>query len=339
MSLPGDWAIIAEGLVKRYVTYARRGFIRRERRIVEALRGVSFRVGWGEVFGLLGPNGAGKTTTVKILTTLLLPDDGGAWVAGYNVGDEPVRVREQIGVVLNVEKGFFWKLTGRENLRYFGMLRGLRGRDLEDRVDEVGGMLGLDKLGAMDKLYEEFSLGMKARLAIARAMLTDPPVLILDEPTLGLDPHSARGIRSLLVRLARKGKAVLVTTHNMFEAELICDRVAIINRGRIAAIGTVAELKRLVTDTVPINIVFTGLAEDGLESLEKLVTKKLGTPARISGEDRGYRIRMLAKPGEEDRIIAESISMLSSMGLKVHRVYVEEPSLEDVFIKVTGGET
>ncbi len=339
MSLPGDWAIIAEGLVKRYLTYARRGFIRRERRIIEALRGVSFKVNWGEVFGLLGPNGAGKTTTVKILTTLLLPDDGNAWVAGYNVVDEPVRVREQIGVVLNVEKGFFWKLTGRENLRYFGMLRGLRGRDLEDRVDEVGGMLGLDKLGAMDKLYEEFSLGMKARLAIARAMLTDPPVLILDEPTLGLDPHSARGIRSLLVRLARRGKAVLITTHNMFEAELICDRVAIINRGRIAAIGTVAELKRLVTDTVPINIVFTGLAEDGLESLEKLVAERLGTPARISGEDRGYRIRMLAKPGEEDRIIAESISMLSSMGLKVHRVYVEEPSLEDVFIKVTGGET
>jgi ABC-2 type transport system ATP-binding protein len=162
-------AVLVEGLVKNYVTYARKGFFRKEKRIIHALKGVSFNVRWGEVFGLLGPNGAGKTTTVKIITTLLLPDGGKAIVNGYDVIREPIKVRASIGVVLNVERGFFWKLTGRENLKYFGMLRGLKGKEFEESIDRVASLVGLDELSAIDKLYEEYSLGMKARLALARA--------------------------------------------------------------------------------------------------------------------------------------------------------------------------
>jgi len=213
-------AIKVSKLMKNYVSYDRKGFLKKEKRIVKALKGVTFEVKWGEVFGLLGPNGAGKTTTVKILTTLLLPDDGKAYVNGYDVVKKPIKVRESIGVVLNVERGFFWKLTGRENLRYFGMLKGMKGKELEDRIEEVLSTVGLDKIGASDKLYEEYSLGMKARLALARALITDPQILILDEPTLGLDPPAAREIRQLLVKHAKEErKSVMVTTHNMFEAE------------------------------------------------------------------------------------------------------------------------
>ena len=330
-------AIVAEGLIKNYITYERRGFLRKKKRIVHALRGVSLKVRWGEVFGLLGPNGAGKTTTVKILTTLLLPDGGRAFVNGYNVINEPLKVRESIGVVLNVERGFFWKLTGRENLRYFGMLRGLKGKKLEDRINEVISLVGLDKLRSADKLYEEYSLGMKARLALARALLHNPPVLILDEPTLGLDPPAAREIRSLLVRLAHEeGKAVMITTHNMFEAELICDYIAIISEGKIAASGTVYELKRLIANKIPISIKFSGKLTGEIEEIESAL-KNATSADEVSVKEvgDGFEARILVSTGTEDAAIASSINALISKGYMIKRAEVVEPSLEDVFISVT----
>ncbi|MET1127889.1 MAG: ABC transporter ATP-binding protein [Thermoproteota archaeon] len=339
MARRSGYAVLAEGLVKRYTTWIRRGFLKREKRVVEALKGVSFSVAWGEVFGLLGPNGAGKTTTVKILSTLLLPDGGRAEVNGYDVVREPLRVRESTGVVLSVERGFFWKLTGRENLRYFGMLRGLRGRRLEERVEELLELVGLKELGGADKLYEEYSLGMKARLALARALLHDPPVLILDEPTLGLDPPSARTVRELLVKMARDaGKAVIVTTHNMFEAEMICNRVAIIDRGVIVAQGPPAELKRIVSREVPVVVKFGGRPQAAPEEVERRLSQELGSSRlRVELEGDGYRARVLVDAGEEERAVAKLVWALSSMGFAVLRVEVQEPSLEDVFIAVTRG--
>ncbi|ABM81263.1 ABC transporter ATP-binding protein [Hyperthermus butylicus] len=339
--MPSGYAIIANGLVKRYTTWERRGFLKRVKRVVEALRGVSFTVRWGEVFGLLGPNGAGKTTTVKIISTLLLPDKGTASVAGYDVVSEPVRVRERIGVVLSVERGFFWKLTGRENLRYFGMLRGLRGRQLDEAVERAVRLVGLDELGAVNKLYEEYSLGMKARLALARALLHDPPVLILDEPTLGLDPPSARRIRELLIRLAREnGKAVLITTHNMFEAEIVCDRVAIISEGRIAAIGSPDELKGMVAKSVTVTVRFRAhrAAATSLTGLEEGIAKALGTRNLRVEEEEGsnnLRLRVLVKPGEEEETISRVVAVLSGLGYSVRSIEVGKPTLEDVFIALT----
>jgi len=333
-------AILAEGLRKDYITYVRRGFFRKRKRVIHALRGVSFRVRWGEVFGLLGPNGAGKTTTVKIITTLLLPDGGNALVNGFDVVKDPIKVRESIGVVLNVERGFFWKLTGRENLKYFGMLRGLKGKDLEEAIDKVVKLVGLDELKSIDKLYEEYSLGMKARLALARALLHDPPILILDEPTLGLDPPAAREIRELLVRLAKKeGKAVMITTHNMFEAEIICDYVAIISSGTISAQGTVHELKRLVADKIPVSIKFSGKIPANLNDVNKLLFESTLSPhIRIKEIKDGFEARILVDAGDEEKAIASSINALVSKGFTIRRAEVVEPSLEDVFIAVTKGD-
>jgi len=337
--MSSDNAVIAEGLIKNYVTYTRRGFFRKERKVIHALRGVSFRVRWGEVFGLLGPNGAGKTTTVKIITTLLLPDGGKAYVNGFDVVNDPIKVRESIGVVLNVERGFFWKLTGRENLKYFGMLRGLKGRELEEAINRVVRLVGLDRLKSVDKLYEEYSLGMKARLALARALLHDPPILILDEPTLGLDPPAAREIRELLIRLAKdEGKGVMVTTHNMFEAEIICDYVAIISSGKITAQGTIHKLKRLVADKIPISIKFSGRTSMSTDTLTELLSKVTLSPhIHVKEVKEGFEARILVENGSEEKTIASSINALISKGFTIRRAEVMEPSLEDVFISVTRG--
>jgi ABC-2 type transport system ATP-binding protein len=328
-------AIEAKSLVKRYVT-REGGLFRGRRRVVEALRGVSFQARWGEVLCLLGPNGAGKTTTVKILATLLIPDEGSAYIAGYNVVNEAVEVRKRIGVVLSVEKGFFWKLTGRENLRYFGMLRGLRGRELDERVSHVLRLVGLEQLGAADKLYEDYSLGMKARLALARAILHDPPVLLLDEPTLGLDPMSARRIRDLIRSMAEKGKSIIVTTHNMFEAEIVCDRVAIISKGKIVAEGTPDDLKLKVSGEIPVVARFA--AKEAEEAtVRNLIYKATSSKAMsIDYRDGVYRVRVLVRAEEAEEAIARLAAILARSGYKILGLEVARPTLEDVFVKIAG---
>jgi ABC-2 type transport system ATP-binding protein len=178
---------------------------------------------------------------------------------------------------------------------------------------------------------------MRARLSLSRALLTDPPILILDEPTLGLDPPSARTIRSLLVSLAREDrKAVLITTHNMFEAEMICDRVAIINEGIIAGIGTVRELKGLVSEKVSVEILLAGIK--GENNFEDMVSGLVGEGmARVSTTLEGrYRVKLICQPGMEEEIVAEVIRKIDALGGKVYRVDIVEPSLEDVFITLTG---
>jgi len=329
-----DAAIEAIDLVKRY--WVREGGFLRGRRVpVEALRGVSFKSMWGEIYGLLGPNGAGKTTTVKIIVTLLIPDSGEARIAGFSSITEPSEVRKRIGVMLTVERGFFWKLTGRENLKYFGMLYGLEGSRLEARIEDVLEATGLKELGGDKRRFEDMSLGMRARLGLARALLRDPPVLVLDEPTLGLDPPSARHIRSLLRELARSGKAILLTTHNMYEAEEICDRIGIIVDGRIKVEGTPEELKGIVKHVIPILIRVRGDKEAVQNAKEKIATH-IRARTTVTGQDLVWSLRILAKPGEEEAVMGEVIDLLAKHGVKVLEVRVEKPSLEDVFIEVAG---
>ncbi len=329
--------IVARDLRKIYLTYLRKGLIRRERQEVHALKGVSFLVKRGEVFGLLGPNGAGKTTTVKILSTLLLPDSGEARILGYDVVKEAPEVRKLIGVSLSVEKGFFWKLTGRENLSYFGMLYGLDGEELRTSVQRCLEIVGLTSLGVADKLYEEYSLGMKARLSIARALITDPEVLILDEPTLGLDPPSARTLRELLVKLAHKdGKTVLITTHNMFEAEILCDRVAIINEGKIVALDEVEKLKRRLAGKISLEIIAAPPAKVSVASLIETVRSLIDAPCEAFPENGLVRLKVVQPPEGMEDITSTVLDILHRNGCKIRRVEVKEPNLEDVFIQLTG---
>ena len=211
-------------------------------REVTALDCLSLRVESGTVFGLLGPNGAGKTTTVRILSTLLVPTSGSARVFGHDVVRETRAVRDVIGLAIGGDRGFYNRITGRQNLNYFAALSGLSRRDAKRRLVDVLELVHLSERA--DEPVQGYSRGMRQRLHLARALVTEPRVLFLDEPTLGIDPVMAQEFRRLVPELARRGMTVLVTTHYMLEADEICDRIAIINHGRLVAEGTPAEIKR-----------------------------------------------------------------------------------------------
>jgi len=202
---------------------------------------VSFEVGNGEVFGLLGPNGAGKTTTMRLLSTLLKPTSGTATVAGHDLLREPQKVRASIGV-LPEDTGLYDRLTPREHLLYYGRLHRMPEDVLRKRGDEL-----LDVMELKDRANTkvgDFSKGMKQKVALLRAFIHDPPVLLLDEPTAGLDVMSARSIQGFVERFRKEGKAIMISTHNMTEAQKLCDRLAIIDHAKIVAVGTVAELQK-----------------------------------------------------------------------------------------------
>lgn len=219
-----------------------------ERVEVEALRGVSLEVQPGEFFGLLGPNGAGKTTLFKVLATLVTPDGGTAEVGGCSVVDDPGRVRSLLTPVIADERSLDWRLSGRENLRLFGSLYDLDGPVRRQRIDGLLQRVGLE--GASERMVGTYSSGMKQRLLIARALLSRPRVLLLDEPTRSLDPVSARDFRRFLREevVGRHGCTVLLATHDADEALDLCDRLAILDRGRVVAKGNTRELARLADD-------------------------------------------------------------------------------------------
>src|SRR5437764_14887770 len=226
-------AIEAANLRRTYKTHT--GTVRRRAKEIEAVRGISFAVEPGELFGLLGPNGAGKTTTIKMLITLLIPTAGTARVLGYDVVESPREVRRRIGYVFGGERGVYERLSGYDNLRYFAELYGVPARMQKRRIEELLELVGLT--GREQERAEGYSRGMKQRLHVARGLLHDPPVLFLDEPTIGLDPGGARDLRSTIAELTAAGKTVLMTTHYMFEADSLCDRIAVISRGEIVAEG------------------------------------------------------------------------------------------------------
>jgi ABC-2 type transport system ATP-binding protein len=213
-------------------------------RRVQALRSVSLEVAAGEIVGLLGPNGAGKTTLLKILATLVLPDAGAVRVAGQDATRQPEEVCRRVGVMLEHERSFYRRLTGRANLEFFAALQGLSGAEARRRIDEQSTLVGLsDSIGRRVMTY---SLGIQHRLGLARALLRDPEVLLLDEPTRSLDPLAAQEFHRLLRdELARRrGKAILLASHNLVEVEHVCDRLAVLRRGELVAVGTREELAR-----------------------------------------------------------------------------------------------
>jgi len=326
-------AIVAEKLVKRFETKLRKGLFRSEKKVVEALRGVSFSIRRGEIFGLLGPNGAGKTTTIKILSTLLLPDAGDAYVNGYHVVREASKVREQLGVMLYIEKGLYRRLTGRENLEYYAALQHIPPAEARRRVQELLELVEMTEHA--DKLVDEYSLGMKARISFARALLTDPPILFLDEPTLGLDPASARRIRDTIRDLSRKeGKTILLTTHNMWEADALSDRIAIIDKGRILAVGTPSELKAMISKGDVLQVEVTG-AYNGV--VKKISTIDGVKYTKIDSEEPTAQraIIRIGLRGQARDYLPGIVDVLTRSGLRVRNISVLAPSLEDVFIELT----
>jgi ABC-2 type transport system ATP-binding protein len=237
-------AVLADNLTKVYVKrrslreVALHPFRRAER--VTALQDISLETRAGEIYGLLGPNGAGKTTFLKILAGLVLPSEGRALVGGVDVARDDRAVKRSIGFVTSDERSFYWRLTGRENLDFFARLYGLRGAEARRVSAELLSVMDMDSIA--DRSFMSYSTGMKQRLAIARALLHDPPILCLDEPTRSLDPIAAKHLRRFVVdRLNReRGKTVLLATHNLQEAEEMCGRLVVLDRGRVLRQGSVA---------------------------------------------------------------------------------------------------
>jgi ABC-2 type transport system ATP-binding protein len=306
------------------------GVLRRRPLEVEAVRGISFAVERGELFGLLGPNGAGKTTTIKMLITLLLPTSGEARVLGHDVVHDAREVRRKIGYVFGGDRGLYERLSALDNLRYFAELYGVSGRDGRHRIDEVLELVGLQ--GREKERVEGYSRGMRQRLHIARGILHDPEVVFLDEPTIGVDPVGARELRQTIGELVRAGKTVLLTTHYMFEADTLCDRIAVIAKGLIVGEGTPAQLKSGVAEGSVTEIEVFGVDEPAVARLRGLD----GVTAVTIEEQEQKQLLVVQTSGERELTHA----LLGQLdGVTVGRVSSREPTLEDAYVAlVTAGD-
>ncbi|HET8738927.1 MAG TPA: ABC transporter ATP-binding protein [Acidimicrobiia bacterium] len=289
-----------------------------------AVNGVSFHIAEGETYGLLGPNGAGKTTTISMICGLLEPDAGSVTVVGEQIRTNSTRGRSSIGLVPQ-ELAIYPDLTGAENLRFFGRLYDMRGEELERRVAEVLDLIGLAE--RKDDYTKEYSGGMKRRLNIGIGLLHKPALLVLDEPTVGVDPQSRNAILEAVESLSSEGMAVLYTTHYMEEAERLCDRVAIIDEGRIQAEGTRRELVSLVGQMDRVSIAGTGNLADAADALRQI-------PGVESASVSENRIEVLA--GDAASILPQILATVAEVGGSIHAVEVEQPNLEAVFLHLTG---
>ncbi|HSA35841.1 MAG TPA: ATP-binding cassette domain-containing protein, partial [Methanomassiliicoccales archaeon] len=237
--------IDVKGLVRKY--HSTTGILHQKKKETVAVNEIDFQVRRGELFGLLGPNGAGKTTTIKVLTTLLLPTSGSVRILGYDVVKESMEVRKRIGLILGGERGLYYRVTARQNLRYFADIYGVPISIRDRRIEEV--LKRVNLLDKADTRVEDYSRGMKQRLHIAKGIIHDPELIFMDELTIGLDPEAARDARDMTKDLVAEGKTILLTTHYMFEADELCDRIGVITRGKIVALDTPSKLKSLVKDT------------------------------------------------------------------------------------------
>jgi ABC-2 type transport system ATP-binding protein len=303
--------LLAHDLVRRYGE-------------LTAVDGVSFRIEAGETYGLLGPNGAGKTTTIRIVAGLIPADAGSITVAGQPMGPGHIDVKRHIGLVPQ-ELAIYPELTARENLAYFGRLQDLRGKELSRRVDEVLELIGLaDRASEATKNY---SGGMKRRLNIGIGLLHRPTLLILDEPTVGVDPQSRNAILESVEALSDEGMAVLYTTHYMEEAERLCDRIAIMDSGRIQAEGTRNELITLTGDLDHIRLTGTGVPTAAADAL-----RALPSVAQVAADRRTLTLTVRDAP----TAVAEIVTTATTAGMTLSDVEITRPDLESVFLHLTG---
>ena len=291
---------------------------------VRAVDGVSLRVDPGETFGLLGPNGAGKTTTILLIAGLLRPDAGTVHVAGIDTAADPIRAKSHLGLVPQ-ELAIYPELSARDNLRFFGRLQGLGGSRLKTRVEEVLELVGLEDRSKNPS--KTFSGGMKRRLNIGIGLLHQPALLILDEPTVGVDPQSRYAILESVAALTEAGMAVLYTTHYMEEAERLCDRIAIMDEGRVQAQGTRDELVELVGDADVVVLAGGG----DVRAAETAVD---GLPAvhHVTRDADGLRLTVQGAP----TAIAGIVTAATDAGMSLHDVQITRPDLESVFLHLTG---
>jgi ABC-2 type transport system ATP-binding protein len=300
---------------------------------VIALAGVDLEVAPGEFFGLLGPNGAGKTTLIKILTTLLLPSEGTASIFGFDVATDSRRIRRIMNMVAGGEQSGYGILTVREQLWMFSQFYGLTGKEGWTRVDEL-----IEAVGLGDQRLQRvstLSTGQRQKMNMARGLLNDPWILFLDEPTLGLDVAAARGIRDLVLqwKAAVPGRTVLLTTHYMAEADELCERIAIVDHGRILAIGTPDELKRRVQRESIFRLELDHL-DGGAPSLARLPgVVSAALAADTDPESQRVTVNLVL---EEDGALGAVVTALAGLGSQILALRKSEPTLEDVFVELVG---
>ncbi len=292
---------------------------------IRAVDDLTFQVYEGEVFGLLGPNGAGKTTTVRLLNGVLRPSGGQARVLGLDPAQDGCRLRQQTGV-LTETPSLYERLTARENLALFGALYGIPEMELSRRVARM-----LEEFGLTDRAdgrVGEFSKGMKQRLALARALLHEPPLLFLDEPTAGLDPEAARQVTEMIARLShREGRTVFLCTHNLTEAQRLCDRVAVMDRGRLLALGTLEELSRTLWPGLPVEI---GLGAP-------LTDAAVGALRRLPGvRDVQHEDLRLTVSVTDENMVPAVVETLVREGARILHVVPRQPSLEEIYFAIRG---
>lgn len=284
-----------------------------------AVAGVNLSVSGGELLALLGPNGAGKTTTLRVLASLLRPTTGSAWVAGWNVVEHPTQVRRQLGL-LTEQPGVYLRMTAIDYLEFFGQLHGME--DSAIRARALGLMAQLDMAGAAGRRIGEYSKGMRQKLAIIRAMLHDPPVLMLDEPTAAMDPLSARLVRDTIRQSRDDRRTILICTHNLAEAEALADRIAIIRRGRIIAEGTLAELKHHLLGDPLMEVRL-------LQSLDGHRPDLGGVVAIEASGDRWLRYRTTDPEATNPLVLRR----LTALGLNLVTLSEVQQSLEEVYLR------
>jgi len=312
----------------RRVYRAQIGVFNRSIKEVMAVDDISFDVQQGELFGLLGPNGAGKTTIVKMLATLLIPSLGSARVGGFDVVKQANEVRKRIGFIFGGERGLYWRISGEDNLRYFASLYGVDPEVSKKRIPYLMEMVGLKGRG--NERVGGYSRGMKQRLHVARTLIHDPDILFLDEPTIGLDPVGAREFRNVILDLQAQKKTILLTTHYMFEADALSDRIAIINKGRVIALDTPGGLKKHVSDLSVVEVETFGASESVIEKL-----RALPFVDALSVEDREQKQMLLIQTERGAEAVPDVMAALE--GQRVGRVIVREPTLEDAYVRLVGG--
>lgn len=285
---------------------------------VEALKNVSFEIETGEIFGLIGRNGAGKTTLTKIIATLVQPTSGKVSVKNFDSVRDEVKVRALVGLATAEERSFYWRLSSERNMMFFARLYGMSDAEARRKIGALFEKLDLEKLAK--RRFSELSTGNKQKLAVARALLPNPPILLLDEPTRSLDPLAAAEMRSLISSL--ENVSVLLTSHNLSEVEELCHRVAVISKGEIRDIDTTENLRRKHKQTQHVKITLQNLRESDLNLPEKL--------AKVRIESHPDFLRLAFGRSADDELLGETISLLTRKGAKILDVETEKPTLLDV---------
>lgn len=321
--------IKVENMSKTFVSKERKKFLRAKKRTIHALKNVDLTIYDGEIFGLLGPNGAGKTTLIKCLTTLLIPTEGSASVNGFDLEKEENMVRASLGCMLMGERGLYWKLTGKENLEYFGALYHVPKEKRKERIEYLIELLNMEEF--VNRTVETYSSGQKMITAFAKSLINDAPILFLDEPTVTMDVHAARDLRRIVKQLNKEGHTIVYTTHQMYEAEELCHRVAIIDKGDIIALGTPTELRKTlqVRDALQLEGMIPKGVIQSLKDLPGVIE------AAVTEEKAGMSTLSIISDNTR-KMLPKIMEVLLENDVQIEYIKPQDVTLEDVFIAKTG---